>query len=843
MFFFLVRIVAAISILLTPITAHCYTNGRVRENSGCQCKCHCEGDEACDRDTGVCQGKCDPQWFGPACQYASLNFTLSEQLAWLTDNDDGTCNDQSRPVQSITVRLDTPQRLSWVRVMVNERDHLRQFQLTYRTESSRGFSSCPGGQSAKVNDLTLDISCPTIKVIGELKLSGPGVTALCSLYITDGRNVALGQSTDQSDTYDNWYSLNAVDGDPGVPDSISFEFEKTCTHTPLYRADGWWKVTLSNSAAVFKIVIYNRRMPSIADRLIGFTLEAFTQTSTRVFTYTDLNPTAQQIYTVIVPAYITDPINTIKISKSDASPTLTLCEVLIFGETACPSGKFGLECEQVCNCADRQESCFVSTGGCPSGCAAGYTGEDCYTPCPEGSYGVDCNRTCSKNCIGNGNDCTADNGHCTGGCEAGYIPPLCADQISAAQSKDGGDDTAVIGAVVGTIVGVIIVTVIFIFFDWRGKILNKFMTIFYNSSFSKRHRRKRSEDNQNMEQSWTKNSNRGISAKTTSPASTLRPVAEAKAAIYEGEMPDRIYSEILPDSTAIAVENLRTYLHNHASDNFLKNQFEVKGSMYWPGEEGEEIAFGEIKVKLLTTKVFAEYIIREMQLSKKAKSPRALIHFHFTAWPEKSVPDSPWGLVDFQQRVLASPGSGPLLVHCSNGVGRTGMFIALCHLLQEAETTGKMDFLSTLKRLRQDRMNMIQTIDQYKFLHYAALVGHMAAGTSIPVREISERFKRLENHQNNGFRKEFDALSTVCVDGISESTQTPDDKADGCEEIQTVINKQKNRFSNILPKFDQDPPRYLDAATPSLYSNGFLGTGHAIQRTPGRGVPGRFLVH
>ncbi|RUS79044.1 hypothetical protein EGW08_013201, partial [Elysia chlorotica] len=84
--------------------------------------------------------------------------------------------------------------------------------------------------------------------------------------------------------------------------------------------------------------------------------------------------------------------------------------------------------------------------------------------------------------------------------------------------------------------------------------------------------------------------------------------------------------------------------------------------------------------------------------------------FHFTAWPDKSVPDSPWALVDFYHTVWAAPGSGPLLVHCSAGVGRTGTFIALCQLMQEAEATGAIDFLSTLRRLRQDRMSMIQTL-------------------------------------------------------------------------------------------------------------------------------------
>ncbi|GFN89028.1 macrophage mannose receptor 1-like [Plakobranchus ocellatus] len=57
-------------------------------------------------------------------------------------------------------------------------------------------------------------------------------------------------------------------------------------------------------------------------------------------------------------------------------------------DLACPVGKFGRECERDCNCADHQEACFASTGGCPSGCANGYIGRDCWTlkglPCEEG---------------------------------------------------------------------------------------------------------------------------------------------------------------------------------------------------------------------------------------------------------------------------------------------------------------------------------------------------------------------------------------------------------------------------------------------------------------------------
>ena len=48
-------------------------------------------------------------------------------------------------------------------------------------------------------------------------------------------------------------------------------------------------------------------------------------------------------------------------------------------DSDCPSGKFGMGCERECNCASPTESCFVHSGGCPTGCAHGYTGGDCWT--------------------------------------------------------------------------------------------------------------------------------------------------------------------------------------------------------------------------------------------------------------------------------------------------------------------------------------------------------------------------------------------------------------------------------------------------------------------------------
>ncbi|KAK3798494.1 hypothetical protein RRG08_051475 [Elysia crispata] len=70
-------------------------------------------------------------------------------------------------------------------------------------------------------------------------------------------------------------------------------------------------------------------------------------------------------------------------------------------EIQCQPGTFGLQCERNCNCLDRTESCFVHSGGCPSGCAPNYTGEDCSElNCTVGTYGDDCKETCSVTCGG-----------------------------------------------------------------------------------------------------------------------------------------------------------------------------------------------------------------------------------------------------------------------------------------------------------------------------------------------------------------------------------------------------------------------------------------------------------
>ncbi|XP_052761954.1 receptor-type tyrosine-protein phosphatase S-like [Mya arenaria] len=100
---------------------------------------------------------------------------------------------------------------------------------------------------------------------------------------------------------------------------------------------------------------------------------------------------------------------------------------------------------------------------------------------------------------------------------------------------------------------------------------------------------------------------------------------------------------------------------------------------------------------------------------------RSLHHLQFTSWPAKDVPDNETSLIDLRQRVNALPNTfdGPVIVHCSAGVGRTGTYIALDILTNQGETEGAINIPGCVLNMRRNRPSMIQTLSQYKFLHEA----------------------------------------------------------------------------------------------------------------------------
>ncbi|XP_052067771.1 receptor-type tyrosine-protein phosphatase S-like [Mytilus californianus] len=139
-------------------------------------------------------------------------------------------------------------------------------------------------------------------------------------------------------------------------------------------------------------------------------------------------------------------------------------------------------------------------------------------------------------------------------------------------------------------------------------------------------------------------------------------------------------------------------------------------------------------------------MVTQLEENRKAKEKRKVRHYHFTQWPDHGVPDS-IKLVNFYRAVNNNNRDqhGPLLVHCSAGIGRTGTFIAIDSLYEHGKSVGYVDIVEYVKIMRRDRLNMIQTFEQYEAVFEALQELFTVPDTSIPVKD----FCRYVDEQDN----------------------------------------------------------------------------------------------
>ncbi|NXQ66353.1 PTPRS phosphatase, partial [Quiscalus mexicanus] len=100
---------------------------------------------------------------------------------------------------------------------------------------------------------------------------------------------------------------------------------------------------------------------------------------------------------------------------------------------------------------------------------------------------------------------------------------------------------------------------------------------------------------------------------------------------------------------------------------------------------------------------------------------REVRQFQFTAWPDHGVPEYPTPFLAFLRRVKTCnpPDAGPIVVHCSAGVGRTGCFIVIDAMLERIKHEKTVDIYGHVTLMRSQRNYMVQTEDQYSFIHDA----------------------------------------------------------------------------------------------------------------------------
>uniref|UniRef100_A0A6Q2YWL4 protein-tyrosine-phosphatase n=1 Tax=Esox lucius TaxID=8010 RepID=A0A6Q2YWL4_ESOLU len=262
----------------------------------------------------------------------------------------------------------------------------------------------------------------------------------------------------------------------------------------------------------------------------------------------------------------------------------------------------------------------------------------------------------------------------------------------------------------------------------------------------------------------------------------------------------------------------------------------VKCCKYWPDDT--EI-YRDMKVTLIETQLLSEYVIRTFAMEKRgAHEIREIRQFHFTGWPDHGVPYHATGLLGFVRRVKSkSPANaGPMVVHCSAGAGRTGCFMVIDIMLDMAEREGVVDIYNCVRELRSRRVNMVQTEEQYVFIHDAILEACLCGDTTIPANQLRSVYydmNRLDPQTNSSqIKEEFRTLNMV----------TPTLRVEDCSIALLPRNHEKNRCMDVLPPdrclpflitIDGESSNYINAALMDSYKqpSAFIVTQHPLPNT------------
>ncbi|XP_029310602.1 receptor-type tyrosine-protein phosphatase delta isoform X24 [Cottoperca gobio] len=224
----------------------------------------------------------------------------------------------------------------------------------------------------------------------------------------------------------------------------------------------------------------------------------------------------------------------------------------------------------------------------------------------------------------------------------------------------------------------------------------------------------------------------------------------------------------------------------------LEERSRVKCDQYWPTRATE--TYGLIQVSLLDTVELATYCVRTFALFKNGSSEkREVRQFQFTAWPDHGVPEHPTPFLAFLRRVKACnpPDAGPMVVHCSAGVGRTGCFIVIDAMMERIKHEKTVDIYGHVTLMRAQRNYMVQTEDQYVFIHDALQEAVNCGTTEVPARNLYayiQKLTQIEGGENvTGMELEFKRLANT--------------KAHTSRFISANLpcNKFKNRLVNIMP--------------------------------------------
>ncbi|XP_064626706.1 receptor-type tyrosine-protein phosphatase alpha-like isoform X2 [Lineus longissimus] len=244
----------------------------------------------------------------------------------------------------------------------------------------------------------------------------------------------------------------------------------------------------------------------------------------------------------------------------------------------------------------------------------------------------------------------------------------------------------------------------------------------------------------------------------------------------------------------------------------------LKCVRYLPSESQPVEVNGEITVTLINMNRLPNFTMTTLE-AKKGDEKRNIHHFHFTTWPDHGAPKFASSMVEFWRRVSSTASQQSdtaVLVHCSAGIGRTGTFLAIDYLFRQGEAEDKVNAHECILEMRKFRTNMVQTPDQYIFIHEALVQYFNVGRTAILCSTFLDEYRKLSSPEEPGRRsklKEQHELLSMFDTFHAEKRYS---------DARSPQNVPKNRSAAILP----DNSSWARLSSPIEGRNNYINAVH-----------------